>query len=169
MYCLNKCNLKLARGFKFTENDRHRNYFVITMSSQKISSIPSIPAETDFSPVGSPPESHSSSLSQVYSHTNLSSLSSTQLSYPCTLPLEFHRHIFEELLSEDGLLILSRGLGLRRIICALLKIYSDKESLVILLNANGHELNFIKEELAECGVKKPGLRVVNNETNSKER
>ncbi|CAG8681451.1 22521_t:CDS:10 [Rhizophagus irregularis] len=128
-----------------------------------------LPAETDFSPVGSPPESHSSSRSQVCSHITLPSLSSTQLSYPCTLPLEFHRHIFEELLSEDGLLILSRGLGLRRIICALLKIYSDKESLVILLNANGHELNFIKEELAECGVKKPGLRVVNNETNSKER
>ncbi|GBC02224.1 hypothetical protein RclHR1_04500012 [Rhizophagus clarus] len=112
----------------------------------------SLPAETGFSPVRSPQAE-----------------SSTQLSHPCTLPLEFHRHIFEELLSEDGLLVLSRGLGLRRIICALLKIYSDKESLVILLNANGNELNFIKEELAECGVKKPGLRVVNNETNSKER
>ncbi|GES78268.1 DNA repair protein [Rhizophagus clarus] len=119
------------------------------MSSQKNFSLP---AETGFSPVRSPQAE-----------------SSTQLSHPCTLPLEFHRHIFEELLSEDGLLVLSRGLGLRRIICALLKIYSDKESLVILLNANGNELNFIKEELAECGVKKPGLRVVNNETNSKER
>ncbi|RIA94468.1 hypothetical protein C1645_796494 [Glomus cerebriforme] len=141
------------------------------MSSQK-SSVNS----SKYLPVEISPSNFSSveSLSQVETHssphspTNLLSHSSA-LPYPCTLPLEFHRHILEELLSEDGLLILSRGLGLRRIICALLRIYSDKESLVILLNASGHELNCIKEEIAECGVKKPGLRVVNNETNSKER
>ena len=94
---------------------------------------------------------------------------STHLPHPCTLPLEFHRHILEEILTEDGLLILSRGLGLRKIICALLRIFSDKESLVILLNASGQELSCIKEEIAESGVKKPGLRVVNNEANAKER
>jgi hypothetical protein len=109
---------------------------------------------------------NSPSTSQIYLSTN-SHL--THFPHTSTLPLEFHRHILEELLSEDGLLILSRGLGLRRIICALLRIYSNKESLVILLNASGHELSCIKEEIAEYGVRKPGLRVINNETNSKER
>ncbi|CAG8592159.1 11965_t:CDS:2 [Funneliformis caledonium] len=101
--------------------------------------------------------------------TDSSHIPSIHLPNPSTLPLEFHRYILEEILSEDGLLILSRGLGLRRIICALIRIYSDRGSLVILLNANGHELSCIKEEIAEGGVKKPGLRVVNNESNAKER
>src|SRR5947207_1887562 len=92
-----------------------------------------LPDETspgNFLPVGSPSsspsqaESLSSSPSQLYSPTSSLPLSSTHLPQPCTLPLEFHRYILKEVLSEDGLLILSRGLGLRRIICALLRIYS---------------------------------------------
>ncbi|CAG8759322.1 14020_t:CDS:2, partial [Gigaspora rosea] len=61
-----------------------------------------------------------------------------------------------------------RGLGLRSIICALLKIYSHTNHLVILLNTPANEEIIIKEELAEMGVRKPGLRVVNNEMGAKE-
>ncbi|CAG8572220.1 8330_t:CDS:2, partial [Racocetra persica] len=86
-----------------------------------------------------------------------------------SLPLQYQREILDELLAEDGFLILSRGLGLRRIICALLKIYSHTNHLVILLNTPAHEEIIIKEELAEIGVRKPGLRVVNNEIGIKER
>lgn len=85
------------------------------------------------------------------------------------LPLQYQREILDELLAEDGFLILSRGLGLRRIICALLKIYSHTNHLVILLNTPANEEIIIKEELAEMGVRKPGLRVVNNEMGTKER
>ncbi|CAG8453665.1 10156_t:CDS:10 [Dentiscutata heterogama] len=85
------------------------------------------------------------------------------------LPLQYQREILNELLAEDGFLILSRGLGLRRIICALLKIYSHTSHLVILLNTPANEEIIIKEELAEMGVRKPGLRVVNNEMGTKER
>ncbi|CAG8618224.1 23974_t:CDS:10 [Dentiscutata erythropus] len=84
------------------------------------------------------------------------------------LPLQYQREILNELLAEDGFLILSRGLGLRRIICALLKIYSHTSHLVILLNTPANEEIIIKEELAEMGVRKPGLRVVNNEMGTKE-
>ncbi|CAG8763405.1 23191_t:CDS:10 [Gigaspora margarita] len=84
------------------------------------------------------------------------------------LPLQYQREILDELLTEDGFLILSRGLGLRRIICALLKIYSHTNHLVILLNTPANEEIIIKEELAEMGVRKPGLRVVNNEMGTKE-
>jgi hypothetical protein len=148
--------------------------FLVNSSSGEISPSKSLSTENfsdNFSPEGSQVEPQYSSHpnSPTYSSPPSQTLSSIHLPQPCTLPLEFHRHILEELLSEDGLLILSRGLGLRRIICALLRIYSDKESLVILLNASRYELSCIKEEIAECGVKRPGLRVVNNETNSKER
>ncbi|CAG8468790.1 14528_t:CDS:10 [Cetraspora pellucida] len=85
------------------------------------------------------------------------------------LPLQYQREILDELLAEDGFLILGRGLGLRHIICALLKIYSHTNHLVILLNTPAHEEIIIKEELAEIGVRKPGLRVVNNEMGIKER
>ncbi|CAG8530452.1 12745_t:CDS:2, partial [Cetraspora pellucida] len=85
------------------------------------------------------------------------------------LPLQYQREILDEVLAEDGFLILSRGLGLRHIICALLKIYSHTNHLVILLNTPAHEEIIIKEQLAEIGVRKPGLRVVNNEMGIKER
>ena len=85
------------------------------------------------------------------------------------LPLQYQREILDEILAEDGFLILSRGLGLRSIICALLKIYSHTNHLVILLNTPANEEIIIKEELAEMGVRKPGLRVVNNEMGAKER
>src|SRR5690242_745873 len=85
------------------------------------------------------------------------------------LLLEYQKQILLELVEEDGLLVISRGLGLRRVICSLLKIYSQRKNLVILLNTNSKEELSIKEELAEIGVSKPGLRIVNNEMNAKER
>ncbi|KAL1915153.1 uncharacterized protein VTP21DRAFT_7634 [Calcarisporiella thermophila] len=86
-----------------------------------------------------------------------------------TLQLEFQRQIVTELLAEDGLLILARGLGLPSILCALLQIYSAPEHLVLLLNTNQEEETALREELAVNGVKQPGLRVINNETPASER
>ncbi|CAG8758984.1 7545_t:CDS:1, partial [Acaulospora morrowiae] len=83
--------------------------------------------------------------------------------------LEYQRKILEELFAEDGLLLMSRGLGLRRIICSILKTYSQEAHLVILLNSPASEEISIKEELAKMGVQKPGLRIVNNEMGTKER
>ncbi|CAG8443290.1 10311_t:CDS:10 [Ambispora gerdemannii] len=85
------------------------------------------------------------------------------------LSLEYQNTILAELLLEDGLLILSRGLRLFGIICALLKMHVKKQNLVLLLNASSNEEQSLKEGLAELGMRKPGLKIVNSEMGAKER
>lgn len=85
--------------------------------------------------------------------------------------LPFHKSIVEKIHdpATSDLLILARGLGLRRIICTLLKIYDIPQNLVLLVNATPEEESAIGEELSIIGCRKPGLRVVSYETGSKDR
>ena len=85
--------------------------------------------------------------------------------------LPFHKAILEQIHdpATSDLLILARGLGLRRIICTLMKIYDSPENLVLLVNATQEEESDIGEELGIMGCRKPGLRVVGYETGSKDR
>ena len=85
--------------------------------------------------------------------------------------LPFHKKILEKIHdpSTSDLVILARGLGLRRIICTLLKIYDSPQNLVLLINATPEEESAIGEELGIMGCRKPGLRVVGYEIGSKDR
>ncbi|KIM47303.1 hypothetical protein M413DRAFT_440752 [Hebeloma cylindrosporum] len=85
--------------------------------------------------------------------------------------LPFHKSIIEKIHdpATSDLLILARGLGLRRIICTLMKIYDSPQNLVLLVNATPEEESAIGEELSIIGCRKPGLRVVSYETGSKDR
>ncbi|KAF9561500.1 hypothetical protein CPC08DRAFT_707327 [Agrocybe pediades] len=85
--------------------------------------------------------------------------------------LPFHRSIIEKIHdpASSDLLILARGLGLRRIICTLMKIYDSPQNLVLLVNATPEEESAIGEELGIMGCRRPGLRVVGYETGSKDR
>ena len=85
--------------------------------------------------------------------------------------LPFHGSILEKIHdpSASDLLVLARGLGLRRIICTLMKIYESAQNLVLLVNASQEEESAIGEELSLIGCRKPGLRVVGYEINNKER
>lgn len=106
------------------------------------------------------------------------------------LPLRFHREILRQLIPgtpdtatpdpsdtstqdldpcESGLLILARGLGLRRVVCSFLTLQSDPRRLVLLLNADSPEEDGIGDLLGTMGVAKPGLRVVNFDMISKQR
>lgn len=80
--------------------------------------------------------------------------------------LPFHTSILSQIHdpATSELLILARGLGLRRIICTLLKIYDSPQSLVLLVNATQEEETEIGEELGIMGCRKPGLRIVGYET-----
>jgi DNA excision repair protein ERCC-4 len=71
--------------------------------------------------------------------------------------------------ANSELLILARGLGLRRIICTLLQIFDSERNLVILVNATEEEAQGLGEELGILGVRKPGLRIVGHETPKKDR
>ena len=80
--------------------------------------------------------------------------------------LPFHTTILSEIHdpATSDLLVIARGLGLRRIICTLLKIYDSPQNLVLLVNATQEEETEIGEELGLLGCRKPGLRIVGYET-----
>ncbi|KIK91445.1 hypothetical protein PAXRUDRAFT_830849 [Paxillus rubicundulus Ve08.2h10] len=85
--------------------------------------------------------------------------------------LSFHKDILEQIHdpSTSDLLILARGLGLRRLICTLMKIYDSPRNLVLLVNATPEEETAIGEELGIIGCRKPGLRVVGYEMGKRDR
>ncbi|KAJ7176197.1 hypothetical protein C8R43DRAFT_1057490 [Mycena crocata] len=85
--------------------------------------------------------------------------------------LPFHKSILERIHdpTTSDLLILARGLGLRRILCTLMKVYETDGSIVLLVNATPEEESEIGEELGIMGCRKPGLRVIGYETGNKER
>jgi len=45
--------------------------------------------------------------------------------------LEFHSGIVEKLVSQDALLIMARGLGIQKVITAMIKLYLDSKSNII--------------------------------------
>ena len=71
--------------------------------------------------------------------------------------------------SSSELLIISRGLGLRTLICNLLKLYNSEGCLVLLVGAGQDEELGIGEQLGLMGVRDPGLRIVGYEMGRKER
>ncbi|XP_064386752.1 DNA repair endonuclease XPF-like [Halichondria panicea] len=81
--------------------------------------------------------------------------------------LDFENQTLIELLSEDGLVIMARGLGLDRLFLKFLKLYCDPHNLVLVLNASSLE-SFLTEELCREGVEYP-LKCITNEYSAKER
>ncbi|KAG1832860.1 hypothetical protein DFJ58DRAFT_822843 [Suillus subalutaceus] len=79
--------------------------------------------------------------------------------------LPFHKSILEEIHdpATSDLLILSRGLGLRRIICTLMQIYDSKQTLIFLLSTSPEGETTIGDELGIMGCRRPGLRIVGYE------
>ncbi|ETW75057.1 hypothetical protein HETIRDRAFT_127022 [Heterobasidion irregulare TC 32-1] len=85
--------------------------------------------------------------------------------------LPFHLSILEHFhdpLTSD-LLLLARGLGLRKILCTLMQIYDSPQNLVLLVNASPEEEAAIGEELGIMGCRNPGLRMVGYEMPKKDR
>ncbi|KUI73170.1 DNA repair protein rad16 [Cytospora mali] len=67
-----------------------------------------------------------------------------------SLPLEYQQSLFQELRAEDELVILARGLGLMRLLTNLLHSYDAAgNNLIIVVNAEDRENNWIGEALAE--------------------
>ena len=85
--------------------------------------------------------------------------------------LSYHKDILEDIHdpATSELLLIARGLGLRRIVCKLLQIYDSPQNLVILVNASQEEESAIGEELGIMGCRQPGLRIVAFETGRKDR
>ena len=85
--------------------------------------------------------------------------------------LSFQRDILQEIHdpSTSDLLVIARGLGLRKLVCTLLQIYDGPQNLVLLVNAASEEEAAIGEQLGVLGCRNPGLRVVGYEMGPKDR
>ncbi|KAL8749781.1 MAG: hypothetical protein Q9184_006669 [Pyrenodesmia sp. 2 TL-2023] len=67
-----------------------------------------------------------------------------------SLPLEYQQNLFNELRSEDELVLLARGLGLLRVVINLLHSYDAAgNNLVVVVGADERENGWIGEALAE--------------------
>ena len=81
----------------------------------------------------------------------------------------------------DGLLIMSKGLGVRHVLLAFLQIHADPRNLVFLVNTPSREVEQLQEDLMTVTAARassavdvdqvhPGmLKVINNETPANER
>ncbi|XP_014771689.1 DNA repair endonuclease XPF [Octopus bimaculoides] len=76
--------------------------------------------------------------------------------------LEYEKEIFLNCFHDDGLLIMSQGLGLERILINLIKVYCDPGNLVFVLNNNNVEEDYICDHLKADGVKEVP-KVITNE------
>ncbi|KAL7412836.1 hypothetical protein BDY24DRAFT_352173 [Mrakia frigida] len=85
--------------------------------------------------------------------------------------LPFVKEIIQEIAppENDDLFIIAKGLGLRKIVATLLKIYDGPTKLVLLINATPDEEAGLGELLSTMGVRRPGLRIVSFEMPGKER
>ncbi|CAE6448788.1 unnamed protein product [Rhizoctonia solani] len=85
--------------------------------------------------------------------------------------LPYQKTILSECLdpTSSDLIVIARGLGLRKLVCALLRIYDNSKSLVLLINCDPDEDNAIGEQLGVMGARHPGLRIVDYEMGSKAR
>ncbi|XP_063790404.1 DNA repair endonuclease XPF [Pseudophryne corroboree] len=82
--------------------------------------------------------------------------------------LEHENQIFLDLFHEDGLVITARGLGIDRILQNFLKIYCDPGNLVLVLNTNTAEEEYLIEQLRSEGVTHLP-RIITNEIGSSDR
>ncbi|KDQ09302.1 hypothetical protein BOTBODRAFT_164970 [Botryobasidium botryosum FD-172 SS1] len=85
--------------------------------------------------------------------------------------LPFQKKIINDTVdpASSDLVLLARGLGLRKIICSMLQIYHSKQNLILLVNARPEEEAGMGEELGIMGVRRPGLRIVGYEMGKRER
>jgi DNA excision repair protein ERCC-4 len=66
--------------------------------------------------------------------------------------LLFHKKIISDFITENGLLLMSRGLGIEKILASILTPYCDPHQLVFVLNPRGTNDSYIDEMLVARGV-----------------
>jgi DNA excision repair protein ERCC-4 len=98
-------------------------------------------------------------------------ISANQIVPPIKKMLEFQKKILSESVKNDGLLILSKGLGIDEITTHMIKGYSDPHQLVFILNVTKEEeIERYLDCLRTLGVSQSLLpKVINNEFPQKER
>ncbi|CEP16749.1 hypothetical protein [Parasitella parasitica] len=66
--------------------------------------------------------------------------------------LPFQKQVLTEVVTEDGLLIMSPGLGIFQILCHLVQVYSGGNHLILLINTSKEQDELLQEQLIANGV-----------------
>lgn len=66
--------------------------------------------------------------------------------------LPFQKQVLAEIVTEDGLLVISPGLGLFQILCHLVQVYSSGNHLILLINTSKEQDELLQEQLIALGV-----------------
>ncbi|KAL8600798.1 hypothetical protein ACOMHN_055993 [Nucella lapillus] len=82
--------------------------------------------------------------------------------------LEYENQIFLEGFHNDGLFITARGLGVDRIFLSYLNVYCDPGSLVLVLNTNAADEEYLMHQLESQGTQ-PLPKVITNEFSAADR
>eukprot|EP00035_Acanthoeca_spectabilis_P009230 m.164481 g.164481 ORF g.164481 m.164481 type:complete len:903 (-) comp14657_c0_seq4:1398-4106(-) len=75
--------------------------------------------------------------------------------------LEFQEDALTELMADDGLTVVARGMGLDRLVLNLLQIYCDPSMLVLVINFTAADLEFYLDQLAVAVPHHPPRHVTN--------
>ncbi|CAG9940736.1 unnamed protein product [Clonostachys rosea f. rosea IK726] len=100
------------------------------------------------------------------------STSDTPQPVKLSLPLEYQQELFQEVRTDDELVVLARGLGLMRLVTNLLHSYDAAgNNLIVVVGAEERENGWIGEALAEHAAismspKARGLTLINTESQS---
>ena len=82
--------------------------------------------------------------------------------------LQYETQMLLESLAEDGLLVAARGLGLERLLAALVRVHCDPGQLVLVMGTGRPEEEYVADRLTADGVS-PGPRTVTADTSVSER
>ncbi|KAG1435587.1 hypothetical protein G6F56_013916 [Rhizopus delemar] len=84
--------------------------------------------------------------------------------------LEFQKQILTEVVSEDGLLIMSPGLGLFNVLSHLIQLYTGGKHLVLIIDMSQEEQLLIQKSLVERGVPfQEGIQQIEYNTSAEQR
>jgi DNA excision repair protein ERCC-4 len=83
--------------------------------------------------------------------------------------MEFYLQIFSELFDHDGLLVLGKGLGMRKVLVKFTKLYCSPRNLVFILNANDIAPALLEALRAEGVLPQHLPKIIDNHVLSSER
>lgn len=83
--------------------------------------------------------------------------------------LQFHEQIVAELVEENGVTVIAAGLGLAKVLAALIRIHSQENGLVLLLSTSDAQRQSLVEEIQEQDPAAPLPKDINNQYTSAER
>nr|XP_003705895.2 PREDICTED: DNA repair endonuclease XPF [Megachile rotundata] len=67
--------------------------------------------------------------------------------------LEYENQMFLEIIHEDGLVVVAKGLGLETVFANILRAYTDPGNLIIVLGTTGHDEQYFIDILKGLGIK----------------